>query len=77
MKDKFYKRRSISLPIKLSDKIDFYYDKYLYRSNNEFLVELIELGLLKLNESLTLQQKTLLQNEKIDRIIKLLEEEKY
>ena len=47
---KNYKRRSISLPIELDEIISTRFKNTNYSFINDFLIELLELGLIKLDE---------------------------
>ena len=47
---KNFKRRSISLPIELDEIISIKFKNTNYSFINDFLIELLELGLIKLDE---------------------------
>lgn len=66
---KNYKRRSISLPIELDEIISTRFKNTNYSFINDFLIELLELGLVKLDEDLEIKNK---QIEILNRIDKLL-----
>ena len=50
-----YKRRSISIPIALEELINYKFKMSGYTYINDMIVELLELGLLKLNEDDTIK----------------------
>lgn len=66
---KNFKRRSISLPIELDEIISIKFKNTNYSFINDFLIELLELGLVKLDEDLEIKNK---QIEILNRIDKLL-----
>lgn len=70
---KNFKRRSISLPIELDEIINIKFKQSNYSFINDLLIELLELGLIKLNEDIELknQQKNIL--DRIDNILSLHE----
>lgn len=70
---KNFKRRSISLPIELDEIINIKFKQSNYSFINDLLVELLELGLIKLDEDIELknQQKNIL--DRIDKILSLHE----
>ena len=67
-------RRSISISDSLNELLEFYFKKYSYKSRNDLIVELLELGIIKMNESNEI--KTDIQNIKSDlrKIVSLLNE---
>lgn len=66
---KNFKRRSISLPVELDEIISIKFKNTNYSFINDFLVELLELGLIKLDEDLEIKNK---QIEILDKIGKLI-----
>lgn len=72
-KIKNFKRRSISLPIELDEIISIKFKKTNYSFVNDFLVELLELGLIKLDEDLEIKNKQIEILNKIDKLISLEE----
>lgn len=72
-KIKNFKRRSISLPIELDQIISIKFKKTNYSFVNDFLVELLELGLIKLDEDLEIKNKQIEILNKIDKLISLEE----
>lgn len=54
---KNFKRRSISLPIELDEIISIKFKNTNYSFINDFLIELLELGLIKLNEDLEIKNR--------------------
>lgn len=70
-KIKNFKRRSISLPIELDQIISIKFKKTNYSFVNDFLVELLELGLIKLDEDLEIKNKQIEILNKIDKLISL------
>lgn len=72
-KIKNFKRRSISLPIELDQIISIKFKKTNYSFVNDFLVELLELGLIKLDEDLEIKNKQIEILNKIDKLISLKE----
>lgn len=66
---KNFKRRSISLPTELDEIISIKFKNTNYSFINDFLIELLELGLVKLDEDLEIKNK---QIEILNRIDKLL-----
>ena len=66
---KNFKRRSISLPVELDEIISIKFKNTNYSFINDFLIELLELGLVKLDEDLEIKNK---QIEILNRIDKLL-----
>lgn len=68
---KNFKRRSISIPVELIEKIDLYFLNSGYTFFNDYLIELLELGLIKLNEDIEIknQQKEILN--KIEELLKI------
>ncbi len=66
---KNFKRRSVSLPIELDEIISIKFKNTNYSFINDFLIELLELGLVKLDEDLEIKNK---QVEILNRIDKLL-----
>lgn len=70
-KTKNFKRRSISLPIELDEIISIKFKKANYSFVNDFLVELLELGLIKLDEDIEMKNKQIEILNKIDKLISL------
>lgn len=70
-KTKNFKRRSISLPIELDEIISIKFKKTNYSFVNDFLVELLELGLIKLDEDIEMKNKQIEILNKIDKFISL------
>ncbi len=70
-KTKNFKRRSISLPIELDEIISIKFKKTNYSFVNDFLVELLELGLIKLDEDIEIKNKQIEILNKIDKLISL------
>lgn len=66
---KNFKRRSVSLPIELDEIISIKFKNTTYSFINDFLIELLELGLVKLDEDLEIKNK---QVEILNRIDELL-----
>ena len=66
---KNFKRRSISLPVELDEIISIKFKNTNYSFINDFLVELLELGLIKLNEDLEIKNKQIEILDKIDKLI--------
>ncbi len=70
-KTRNFKRRSISLPIELDEIISIKFKKTNYSFVNDFLVELLELGLIKLDEDIEIKNKQIEILNKIDKLISL------
>lgn len=70
-KIKNFKRRSISLPIELDEIISIKFKKTNYSFVNDFLVELLELGLIKLDEDIEMKNKQIEILNKIDKLVSL------
>ena len=70
-KTKNFKRRSISLPIELDEIISIKFKKTNYSFVNDFLIELLELGLIKLDEDIEMKNKQIEILNKIDKLISL------
>lgn len=66
---KNFKRRSISLPIELDEIISIKFKKTSYSFINDFLIELLELGLIKLDEDFEIKNKQIEILNKIDELI--------
>lgn len=66
---KNFKRRSISLPIELDEIISIKFKNTNYSFINDFLVELLELGLIKLDEDIEMKNKQIEILNKIDKLI--------
>ena len=68
-----FKRRSISIPEELDKIIEYKFKISDYSFINDMLIELLELGLIKLsdNEEIKNQNETI--NSKLDKIILLLD----
>lgn len=66
---KNFKRRSISLPVELDEIISIKFKNTNYSFVNDFLVELLELGLIKLDEDLEIKNKQIEILDKIDKLI--------
>lgn len=70
---KNFKRRSISLPIELDEIISIKFKNTNYSFINDFLIELLELGLIKLNEDLEIKDRQIEILNKIEELIALNE----
>ena len=70
---KNFKRRSISLPIELDEIISIKFKNTNYSFINDFLIELLELGLIKLNEYLEMKDRQIEILNKIEKLISLNE----
>lgn len=68
---KNFKRRSISLPIELDKIISIKFKETNYSFINDFLIELLELGLVKLNEDSEIKNRQIEILNKIDELILL------
>ena len=66
---KNYKRRSISLPIELDEIISIKFKNTNYSFLNDFLIELLELGLVKMDEDFEIKNKQIEILNKIDKLI--------
>lgn len=66
---KNFKRRSISLPNELDEIISIKFRNTNYSFINDFLVELLELGLIKMNEDLELKNRQMEILNKINELI--------
>ncbi len=66
---KNFKRRSISLPTELDEIISIKFKKTNYSFINDFLVELLELGLIKLEENLEIKNMQTEILNKLDELI--------
>ena len=66
---KNFKRRSISLPIELDELINLKFKQSNYSFVNDLLVELLELGLVKLNEDIEIKHQQKLILKKIDELL--------
>lgn len=66
---KNFKRRSISLPIELDEIISIKFKNTNYSFINDFLIELLELGLIKLNEDLEMKDRQIEILNKIEKLI--------
>lgn len=66
---KNFKRRSISLPVELDEIISIKFKNTTYSFINDFLIELLELGLIKLDEDLEIKNKQIEILDKIDKLI--------
>ena len=66
---KNYKRRSISLPIELDEIISIKFKNTNYSFFNDFLIELLELGLIKMDEDFELKNRQIEILNKIDKLI--------
>ncbi|MGN0973921.1 MAG: hypothetical protein ACI4OT_04195 [Bacilli bacterium] len=66
---KNFKRRSISLPVELDEIISIKFKNTNYSFINDFLIELLELGLVKLDEDLEIKNKQIEILNKIDKLI--------
>lgn len=62
-------RRSISLPLKLDNRIELLKKEYSYNVKNELYVELIELGLIKFYEDLELKNQMYSILKKMDMLL--------
>ncbi len=70
---KNFKRRSISLPVELDEIISIKFKNTNYSFINDFLVELLELGLIKLDEDLEIKDRQIEILNKIDKLISFKE----
>ncbi len=66
---KNFKRRSISLPVELDEIISIKFKNTNYSFMNDFLIELLELGLIKLNEDLEIKNRQIELLNKLDELI--------
>ena len=66
---KNYKRRSISLPTELDEIISIKFKNTNYSSLNDFLIELLELGLVKMDEDSEIKNRQIELLNKIDKLI--------
>ncbi len=66
---KNFKRRSISLPVELDEIISIKFKNTNYSFINDFLIELLELGLVKLDEDLEIKNRQIEILNKIDKLI--------
>lgn len=64
-----FKRRSVSIPKELDEIISIKFKNTNYKFVNDFLIELLELGLIKLNEDIEIKNKQIEILNKIDKII--------
>lgn len=70
---KNFKRRSISLPTDLDEIISIKFKNTNYSFINDFLIELLELGLIKLNEDSEIKDRQIEILNKIEELISLNE----
>lgn len=70
---KNFKRRSISLPVELDEIISIKFKNTNYSFINDFLIELLELGLIKLDDDLEVKNRQIEILNKIDKLISLKE----
>ena len=68
---KNYKRRSISLPIELDEIISTRFKNTNYSFINDFLIELLELGLIKLDEDSEIKNRQVEILNKLEELIKI------
>ena len=68
---KNFKRRSISLPNELDEIISIKFKNTNYSFMNDFLIELLELGLIKLNEDIEIKNRQIEIINKIDKLIQI------
>ena len=66
---KNFKRRSISLPTELDEIISIKFKNTNYSFINDFLIELLELGLIKLDEDFEIKNRQIEILNKIDELI--------
>lgn len=66
---KNFKRRSVSLPIELDELISIKFKTTNYTFINDFLVELLELGLIKLDEDSEIKNMQIEILDKLDELI--------
>lgn len=66
---KNYKRRSISIPIELEEIIKLKFERSGYSFINDMIIELLELGIIKLNEDSELKQQYQNIINKLDELI--------
>lgn len=70
---KNFKMRSISLPTDLDEIISIKFKNTNYSFINDFLIELLELGLIKLNEDSEIKDRQIEILNKIEELISLNE----
>ena len=70
---KNFKRRSISIPEELDKIIEYKYRISDYSFINDMIVELLELGLIKLSDNEEIKNQNENINSKLDKIILLLD----
>lgn len=68
---KNFKRRSISLPIELDEIISIKFKNTNYSFINDFLIELLELGLIKLDEDSEIKNRQIEILNKLEELIKI------
>lgn len=66
---KNFKRRNISLPTELDEIISIKFKKTNYSFINDFLIELLELGLIKLDEDLEIKNMQIEILKKLDELL--------
>ena len=66
---KNFKRRSISLPVELDEIISIKFKNTNYSFLNDFLIELLELGLVKMDEDSEIKNRQIELLNKIDKLI--------
>ena len=68
-------RRSVSIPVYLDEKIDLLKKQFSYRSKTDLIIELLELGIIKFNENDELLNNMRQVINKVDYLLKKLDEE--
>ena len=68
---KNFKRRSVSLPIELDEIISIKFKNTNYSFINDFLIELLELGLIKLDEDSEIKNRQVEILNKLEELIKI------
>lgn len=64
-----YKRRSISIPIELEEIIEKKFERSEYSFINDMIIELLELGIIKLNEDEEIKKQNNIIINKLDKLI--------
>lgn len=65
-------RRSLTFPKELTSRIDDMAKKYSYKYKNELYTELLELGILKFDEDVSLKNMILNLLSKVEELIEVL-----
>lgn len=66
-------RRSLTIPKELDERITMMADKYSYNVKNDLMIELIELGILKFDEDITLKTAVMNLIIKINELLENME----